>query len=254
MRRLPVFLLLDVSFSMRGEAIEAVRNGLQQTISSLRQSPHALETAFVSVITFGDHARQVVPLTELHNFSPPTLNLEGDTAMGAALRLLARCLQTDVRQTTPTQKGDWRPLIFLMTDGKPSDEIGTALAELKRCKTGTIVACAAGEQADTELLHQITPNVISLETADSHSIGAFFRWISDSVQANSLSVLAGENSSFSLEELPPLPDELLNLDSLPAFEEEESEENSPLNDDEGTTLDFEQLPPAPEDDFYALND
>ena len=47
MRRLPVYLLLDCSGSMNGEPIEAVRNGVQVMISSLRQDPQAIETAFI---------------------------------------------------------------------------------------------------------------------------------------------------------------------------------------------------------------
>ena len=47
MRRLPVYLLVDTSGSMHGEAIEAVRNGLQVLVSALRQDPYALETAYL---------------------------------------------------------------------------------------------------------------------------------------------------------------------------------------------------------------
>lgn len=45
MRRLPVYLLLDTSGSMYGEPIEAVKNGVQVLVSTLRQDPYALETA-----------------------------------------------------------------------------------------------------------------------------------------------------------------------------------------------------------------
>jgi uncharacterized protein with von Willebrand factor type A (vWA) domain len=65
MRRLPVYLLLDTSGSMTGEPIEAVKNGVQVMISSLRQNPQAIETAFISIITFDSVAKQVVPLTDL---------------------------------------------------------------------------------------------------------------------------------------------------------------------------------------------
>jgi uncharacterized protein YegL len=64
MRRLPVYLLLDTSGSMTGEPIEAVKNGVQVMISSLRQNPQAIETAFISIITFDSVAKQVVPLTD----------------------------------------------------------------------------------------------------------------------------------------------------------------------------------------------
>lgn len=64
MRHLPVYLVLDTSSSMSGEPILAVRNGLDMLVSTLRQDPYALETAFLSVITFDTDARQLLPLTE----------------------------------------------------------------------------------------------------------------------------------------------------------------------------------------------
>lgn len=82
MRRLPVYLLVDTSGSMHGEAIEAVRNGLQVLVSALRQDPYALETAYLSVITFSSNAQQVTPLTELMNFQVPHIEANGTTAMG----------------------------------------------------------------------------------------------------------------------------------------------------------------------------
>ena len=48
MRKLPVYLLLDTSGSMYGEPIEAVKNGVQVLVSTLRQDPYALETAWPS--------------------------------------------------------------------------------------------------------------------------------------------------------------------------------------------------------------
>ena len=55
-RRLPVYLLLDTSGSMSGEPIEQVKNGVQMLVASLRQDPYALETAWLSVITFSSGA------------------------------------------------------------------------------------------------------------------------------------------------------------------------------------------------------
>lgn len=92
MRRLPVYLLLDTSGSMYGEPIEAVKNGVQTLISTLRGDPYALETAYISIITFNSVAQQVTPLTELSAFQQPQIEASGCTALGEALTLLAQRL------------------------------------------------------------------------------------------------------------------------------------------------------------------
>ena len=101
MRRLPVYLLVDTSGSMMGEAIESVRNGLQMLVSALRQDPYALETAYLSVITFDSQAKQVTPLTELMSFQLPTIEASGLTSMGGALSLLTDCINREVQKAQP---------------------------------------------------------------------------------------------------------------------------------------------------------
>ena len=92
-RRLPVYLLLDCSGSMMGEPIEAVRQGVKALLSELRGDPQALETAYLSVITFDSTARQITPLTELMQFKEPELNASGATALGGALKVLMDCVK-----------------------------------------------------------------------------------------------------------------------------------------------------------------
>ena len=59
MRRLPVYILLDCSESMVGEAVDSVQHGLDALLQQLRTDPHALETAWVSIITFSNEAQQI---------------------------------------------------------------------------------------------------------------------------------------------------------------------------------------------------
>lgn len=208
MRKLPIYLLLDTSGSMHGEPIEAVKNGVDMLVSTLLSDPYALETAYLSVITFGSAAQQLVQLTELPKFQAPQLQAAGCTALGGALALLAQRIDTEVTTTTAEQKGDWRPLVFIMTDGKPTDDLQFGLEQFRQRKTGMVVACAAGQGADTATLQQITPNVVQLATADSSTIKAFFKWVSASISTSSKAVenTAKETTSFS--ELPPPPAEV----------------------------------------------
>lgn len=92
-RRLPVYLVLDVSGSMQGEPIQAVRNGVQVLVSALRQDPNALETAYLSVIAFDEQARQLVPLTDLATFQPPDLQVGTTTSLGDALKVTKECIE-----------------------------------------------------------------------------------------------------------------------------------------------------------------
>ena len=62
-RRLPVYLALDTSGSMRGEPIAAVNVGLQALLASLRQNPFALESVSLSITTFDREVIEVVPMT-----------------------------------------------------------------------------------------------------------------------------------------------------------------------------------------------
>lgn len=208
MRRLPVYLLLDTSGSMYGEPIEAVKNGVQVLVSTLRQDPYALETAYLSIITFDSDARQVAPLTELASFQQPNLEANGGTALGEALGLLAQKVDAEVTKTTAEKKGDWKPLVFLMTDGEPTDDIKQGLAEFKKRKFGMVVACAAGQNANTGILKQITENVVQLDTADSTTIKSFFKWVSASISAGSQKVEEGGINLDKMDQLPPPPAEV----------------------------------------------
>ncbi len=206
-RRLPVYLVLDTSGSMHGEPINAVETGVQTLVSALRQDPYALETAYLSVITFDSSAKQVVPLTELTAFQMPSIQASGTTALGDALSLLANKIDNEVVKTTAEVKGDWKPLVFIMTDGGPTDNWLNGLAEFRKRKVGMVIACAAGQGADTNVLKQITESVVQLDTADSSTIKSFFKWVSASVSFGSLKVDNG-NEITGLGELPPPPPEV----------------------------------------------
>jgi von willebrand factor len=208
MRKLPIYLLLDTSGSMHGEPIEAVKNGVDMLVSTLLSDPYALETAYLSVITFDSAAQQLVQLTELPKFQAPQLQAAGCTALGGALALLAQRIDTEVTTTTAEQKGDWRPLVFIMTDGKPTDDLQFGLEQFRQRKTGMVVACAAGQGADTATLQQITPNVVQLATADSGTIKAFFKWVSASISTSSKAVENAAKETTSFSELPPPPPEV----------------------------------------------
>lgn len=95
-----------------------------------------------------------------------------------------------------------------MTDGEPTDSIIKGLEEFKKRKCGMVVACAAGQGANTNTLKQITENVVQLDTADSATIKAFFKWVSASISTSSKSVEDTACEATTMSELPPPPPEV----------------------------------------------
>lgn len=184
-RRLPVYLLIDTSGSMRGEPIAAANVGLRALISSQRQDAYALETVHVSVMTFDREVKVIVPLTPLDEFElPEIVTLEsGPTLLGKALEALLARIDHEVRRTTADTKGDWPPILFIMTDGNPTD-VGAyerLVVEMKRRRIGAIIACAAGSRTRLQDLEALTNQVFLLSTMDSNTFAGLFRWVSESV-------------------------------------------------------------------------
>ena len=158
-RRLPIYLLLDVSGSMCGAPIEAVNNGLKDLEAALKSDPHALESAYVSIIAFESDARQIMPLTEAGQFRAPILDASGGTSLGKALSYLGQCLDREVHPKSATHPGDWKPLIFLMTDGEPTDDWQGPSLDFKRRKAyrpANLIAIGCGPHVNTSTLRQLT--------------------------------------------------------------------------------------------------
>lgn len=206
-RRLPVFLLLDTSGSMSGEPITAVNTGLGVLVGALRQDPHALESVYLSIITFDVEARVILPLTSLENIQTPevTAPQSGPTHMGEALELLGKQFAKEIIRTSGDVKGDWAPFLFIMTDGKPSDRalFDEQCSKIRALGFASIIGCVAGPSAREEDLRPVCDHIISLDTMDSQSFTSMFKWVSSAISGGNRSM--GATSQVVL---PPPPPEI----------------------------------------------
>ncbi len=192
-RRLPVYLLLDCSGSMAGDPILAVNAGLDMIYQLLMADPQALETVHLSLICFSSGVDQY-RLVSLDQFQPPQLTASGTTALGEALRILVQSIEQDLILNTPTQRGDFRPLVFLLTDGEPTDNYRDAvyrLQQLSGSRKPTIVALGCGSAVNSAMLHEVTSNVFLMHNVSPEAIKAFFKWISGSIVQTSRAVGGG---------------------------------------------------------------
>lgn len=140
MRRLPVYILIEISSSMHGEPIEAVKAGIKLLLDSFSQDPYALETVCLSIITYNSQAEQILPSTEVYKLHVIELVAKGRSAMGEALLLLSEIVDFEVVKNTPEQKGDWKPLMFLLSDEGYSEPVAKPIPEFKKRKFGAVVA------------------------------------------------------------------------------------------------------------------
>lgn len=209
MRRLPIYFLIDVSESMVGTPIEEVQNGMRNIIQNLRVDPYALETAFISILAFAGKATTLSPLTELYKFYPPTFPIGGGTSLGAGLELLMKSIDNDVQPTTAEIKGDWKPIVFLFTDGAPTDQCHDAIKKWndKYRRKCNLVAISLGDDANTLTLAQLTENVLILKQTDAESFNQFFKWVTASIKTTSMSV-----SEQASDELKLAPTAGINLE------------------------------------------
>lgn len=191
---------------MYGEPIQALNNAMSGMINTLRTDPQASETLWISIITFDKDVKEIIPLTELPTFILPEITCprSGPTLTGKALELLHKKVNEELRISTPTQKGDWKPLLFIFTDGKPSDLklYNEMLPKIKSLNFGAIVGCVAGSKGDNAMLKELTDVVVELETTDSSTLKQFFKWVSETIEQG--------NKTMQIDEglLPPPPSEV----------------------------------------------
>ena len=214
-RRLPIYLLLDCSESL-GDHLHVVEESVSKMLSVLARNPYSMETAVLSLITFAAKAKVALPLTEVTAVKPPALSCRPGTSLGAALDLLRESIERDVVKTTAESKGDFKPMVFIITDGYPTDDWRRPLKRLRDAKLGmaTVYAVGIGDEADFETLRQIADGCVRSKDLSAESLSKLFVWGSASIQTQSV---APEGKA-SLEKAPLGEGmELVDKESPPKF-------------------------------------
>lgn len=184
--RCPCLLILDVSGSMGGQPIAELNAGLVTFKDELAADSLAMKRVEVGIVTFGP-VKTEMPFTAAAAYYPPTLSAQGDTPMGAAIRQGLELLRQRKEEYRANGISYYRPWIFLITDGGPTDEWQAAAAAVREGEnTKSFAFFTVGVKgANMGVLRQIsTRDPVALEGLRFREL---FSWLSSSLRSVSRS-------------------------------------------------------------------
>lgn len=155
--RCPCILLLDTSGSMSGAKIAQLNSGLQTFAEELRSDTMAAKRVEVAIISFGP-VEILQEFVTVDAFQAPALIASGDTPMGAAIVRALTLLGERKAAYKANGIGYYRPWVFLITDGAPTDNVSSAaiaIQEGEGAKSLTFYAVGV-EGADIKRLEEIS--------------------------------------------------------------------------------------------------
>lgn len=181
--RVPCVLLLDLSGSMAGPALVELNAGLEVYKKSLLADSLAAMRVEVAVVKFGGRVEVLSDFATAADFQVPVLVPGGDTPMGAAIDCAIDMVQKRKKAYRDNGIGFYRPWIFLITDGAPTDEWRGAAERVKQgeAKKAFSFFAVGVEGADFGALQKISRreplHLKGLRFSD------LFRWLSNSQQS-----------------------------------------------------------------------
>lgn len=128
--RCPCILLLDASGSMSGAPIAALNEGLKTFEEELKSDSLAAKRVEVAIVSFGP-VQIETDFIEAMNFTSPQLMASGATPMGAAIETSLQLLRDRKAQYRSNGISHYRPWIFLISDGAPTDAWSNAAQLIK---------------------------------------------------------------------------------------------------------------------------
>ena len=151
-------LLLDVSGSMHGAPINALNEGLRAFAADLQKDALARQRVEVAIVTFGhDGVHVEQEFVTAGDFVPSTLKSGGGTPMGAAIDKAIDLVGDRKQQYKTNGITYYRPWIFMITDGEPTDEWRAAAERVKESEAANALAFfAVGvDKANFDVLESI---------------------------------------------------------------------------------------------------
>ncbi len=190
--RCPCVLVLDTSASMAGERIAQLQAGLERFKVELAADLLAKKRVELAVVSFGGSVRLASDFTAVECFDPPQLRADGLTPLGQAVQTALELVRT--RKNVYRQNGIayYRPWVFLLTDGEPTDAWQGAAKAIRLAEEQKSLAFfAVGvAEANMDILAQLA--VRTPLSLDGLRFAEMFSWLSTSLRSVSHSSVSDE--------------------------------------------------------------
>jgi uncharacterized protein YegL len=201
-------LLLDTSSSMTGAPIDSLNQALRDFKNKVSMDKMAQKRVDIAIVEFNDTVRVVQEFLPVSQMSSITLNATGSTAMGAGINKAIDLVKARNHLYNSLGTPCFRPWIFMITDGAPTDDIENAVVrvqeEERKGTRGRLKFFALGVSGyNKEILFRLTNRVMELRDTDFSSI---FDWMSESMVTISVSRVENEAK------LPQLPENARKAD------------------------------------------
>ena len=161
--RLPVYILIDTSGSMRGERIEKVMSMIRTFITELCEAEGTRESVWISIITYSQKPVERVSLSPVHTVElEESYEVNGVSNTWSALQFVEEHAFTEIdNRSSLEEQGDFAPILFFFADGMATDVQPMDL-DRQKVAWGEKIFLSIGEDYDSEYTSLCTKHV-SLE-------------------------------------------------------------------------------------------
>ncbi|HOI85299.1 MAG TPA: VWA domain-containing protein [Acholeplasmataceae bacterium] len=187
--RCPVVLLLDTSYSMTGNPINQLNEGVHALYAALRDDDLASVRVDLSVISFGQSVQVLQNFATVSESQAPTLAVNGMTPMGEAITTALKNIEARKNEYRAAGISYYRPWLFVITDGEPTDSVSEASSMLQQAiQSKKVIFFGIGvESANIERLRQIAGSRDRVFKLNGLNFKELFQWVSSSLSSVSSS-------------------------------------------------------------------
>lgn len=180
--RCPCILLLDTSYSMGGQPINELNAGIKQFKQDLMKDSLSRKRVEVAIVTFGGRVQVETEFQSVEDFDPPKLRTDGATPMGEAIIKAIEILTLRKAQIRSQGVRLFRPWLFLITDGAPTDEWKEAAEYIRKGEASKrFVFFPVGVTGyNKQILSEISVRE-PVRLIDSTKFDELFKWLSSSL-------------------------------------------------------------------------